>query len=40
MIIALLALLSGTCVTGFMMTTETFWGAEWVEGVHEVCDGP
>ena len=36
MIIALLALLSGTCVTGFMMTTDAFWGAKWVEGAHEV----
>src|SRR6185295_5685165 len=36
MIIALLALLSGTCVTGFMMTTDAFWGAKWLEGVHEV----
>jgi cytochrome b len=36
MIIALLALLSGTCVTGFMMTTDAFWGAKWVEGIHEV----
>lgn len=36
MIVALLALLSGTCVTGFMMTADAFWGAKWVEGVHEV----
>ena len=36
MIIALLAFLSATCVTGFMMTTDAFWGAKWVEGAHEV----
>jgi cytochrome b len=36
MILALLAMLAGTCATGFMMTTDAFWGAEWVEDVHEV----
>jgi cytochrome b len=35
MIIALLAMLTGTCVTGYMMTTEAYWGAKWVEEVHE-----
>ena len=25
-----------TCATGFMMTTDVFWGAEWVEDVHEI----
>ena len=35
MIIALLVTLSGTCVTGIMMTTDAFWGAKWIEGVHE-----
>lgn len=35
MIIALLAMLAGTCITGYMMTTNAFWGAKWVEGVHE-----
>lgn len=36
MILALLVMLAGTCVTGLMMTTDVFWGAEWVEDVHEV----
>ena len=35
MIVALLALLSATCLTGYMMTTDAFWGAKWVEEVHE-----
>lgn len=35
MIIALLAALIGTCITGYMMTTDAYWGAKWVEEVHE-----
>ncbi len=35
MIIALLVMLAGTAVTGYMMTTDAFWGAKWVEEVHE-----
>lgn len=35
MIVALLAVLAGTCATGVMMTTDGFWGARWVEGLHE-----
>ncbi len=35
MIIALLAALIGTCVTGYMMTTDAYWGTKWVEQVHE-----
>ena len=35
MIVALIAMLAFTCLTGFMMTTDLFWGAEWVEDVHE-----
>ena len=35
MIVALLVMLSGTAVTGYMMTTDAFWGAKWVEEVHE-----
>lgn len=35
MIVILLAMLSGTCVTGYMMTTDAFWGAQWIEDVHE-----
>ena len=36
MIIALMATLIGTCVTGIMMTTDAFWGVKWVEEVHQV----
>jgi len=36
MILALLAMLAGTCITGYMMTTDAFWGAKWLEHVHEV----
>ncbi|MDZ3835953.1 MAG: cytochrome b/b6 domain-containing protein [Rhodospirillales bacterium] len=36
MILALLAMLIGISATGFMMTTGPFWGAEWVEELHEV----
>ncbi len=35
MILALLLALTGTVVTGIMMTTDAYWGAEWVEDVHE-----
>ena len=35
MIIALLATLTGTCITGYMMTTDAFWGSKWIEEVHE-----
>ena len=34
MIIALIVMLTATCVTGIMMTTDAFWGAEWIEEVH------
>jgi len=34
MIIALIAMLGGTCVTGVMMTTSAYWGAKWVEELH------
>jgi cytochrome b len=37
MVVALIVMLIGTCTTGYMMTTETFWGAKWVEKVHEAC---
>jgi cytochrome b len=37
MVVALLVMLGGTCVTGFAMTTDAFWGARWIEEVHEVC---
>jgi cytochrome b len=35
MIVALIAMLLATCATGYMMTTDAFWGAKWVEEVHE-----
>lgn len=35
MILALLAMLGGTCVTGYLMTTDAFWGVKWIEEVHE-----
>jgi cytochrome b len=35
MVLALLALLAGISVTGVMMTTDAFWGAQWVEDLHE-----
>ncbi len=35
MIVVTLVMLSGTAITGSMMTTHAFWGAEWVEEVHE-----
>lgn len=35
MVVALLVMLAATCMTGYMMTTDLFWGAEWIEEVHE-----
>ncbi len=35
MIVALIAMLGATCATGYMMTNDAFWGAKWVEEVHE-----
>lgn len=35
MVLALLAMLTAISATGFMMTTDAFWGAEWVEDLHE-----
>ncbi len=36
MIIALLVMLTGTCITGYLMTTEAYWGSKWVEDAHEM----
>jgi cytochrome b len=36
MVIALLSAISVISLTGYMMTTDSFWGVEWVEEVHEV----
>jgi cytochrome b len=35
MILALLVALAGTCATGYMMTTEAWWGSKKLEEVHE-----
>ena len=35
MILALLSALIGTAATGYMMTTDAYWGAKWVEKLHE-----
>jgi cytochrome b len=35
MIVALLVMLTVIAATGFMMTTDAFWGVAWIQGVHE-----
>jgi cytochrome b len=35
MVVALIAMLIGTCITGYMMTTESYWGSQVLEDVHE-----
>ncbi len=35
MVLALLVSVATTCVTGHMMTLESFWGVKWLEEVHE-----
>jgi cytochrome b len=35
MIIALLVMLAGAGITGYMMTSDVFWGEEWIEDIHE-----
>lgn len=35
MVIALLLSITTICVSGYLMTTDMFWGEEWVEEVHE-----
>lgn len=35
MIVALLATLVGLCLSGWLMTTDAFWGSEVMEDVHE-----
>lgn len=37
MILALLLTLTATCASGLAMTTDVFWGSEWIEDVHEIC---
>ncbi|MFZ2103289.1 MAG: cytochrome b/b6 domain-containing protein [Oricola sp.] len=36
MILALLLAIAGIATTGYMMTTDAFWGVEWVEDAHEM----
>ena len=36
MVIALLLAIIGISATGYMMTMDMFWGAEWVEDLHEL----
>jgi cytochrome b len=36
MVIALLLMISGIVTTGYMMTTDAYWGVEWVEDTHKV----
>ncbi|SCZ06561.1 cytochrome b/b6 domain-containing protein [Microvirga guangxiensis] len=35
MVVALLVMMTGIAATGFAMTTDAFWGSEWVEDLHE-----
>ncbi|WP_425513744.1 cytochrome b/b6 domain-containing protein [Ensifer oleiphilus] len=35
MVIALLSMVTCIGLTGYMMTTDVFWGMEWVEDVHK-----
>ncbi|MBR0554718.1 cytochrome b/b6 domain-containing protein [Ciceribacter sp. L1K23] len=35
MVIALLLMVSGIVTTGYMMTTDAYWGIEWVEDTHK-----
>lgn len=35
MVLALLVMIAGIAATGFAMTTDAFWGSQWVEDLHE-----
>jgi cytochrome b len=35
MVVALLAAIATIVTTGYLMTTDAYWGVEWVEEVHE-----
>ncbi|MEW9808250.1 cytochrome b/b6 domain-containing protein [Mesorhizobium marinum] len=37
MIVALLCAIVVTATSGWLMTTDAFWGVEWVEDLHKVC---
>lgn len=36
MVLALMAAMAGTVVSGWMMTTDTYFGVDWVESVHSI----
>lgn len=36
MVVALLVILAATTATGIMMTSDAYWGVEWVEDVHAI----
>jgi cytochrome b len=36
MILALLATIVGLCISGWLLTTDAFWGSEAMEGIHEM----
>ncbi|MFZ1774753.1 MAG: cytochrome b/b6 domain-containing protein [Rhizobiaceae bacterium] len=36
MILALIAVIGLICLSGFLMTTDAFWGVDWVEELHEL----
>lgn len=36
MVVAIILMVAGIALTGFMQTTDTYWGVEWVEETHEV----
>ncbi|MCW5687651.1 MAG: cytochrome b/b6 domain-containing protein [Pseudolabrys sp.] len=35
MIVALLVMIAGSCITGYLMTTDAWWGSKALEEVHE-----
>jgi len=37
MVVALWAAVAATSATGWLFTTETYWGIEWVEKLHKWC---
>ena len=36
MVVTLVATLVVLCTTGIMMTTDAFWGVQWVDDLHQV----
>lgn len=37
MVLALMTLLAGVCLTGWMQGLDAFWGVLWVQTVHKIC---